>query len=137
MISKFRNEHFFLSNFYPSEIVEDEIKYESVENYFQAMKSDSPIVRKSIGILNPSDAKKAGRRLKINPAEWNAKKDEIMFHALKLKFSNPVLMEKLRATGGCELVEGNTWNDTYWGMCNGKGLNKLGKMLMKIRDEEV
>lgn len=135
MISKFRNEHFFLSNFYPSEIVEDGIEYESIENYFQAMKSDSPMVRKSIGILNPSDAKKAGRRLKINPAEWNAKKDDIMFHALKIKFSNPKLMEMLRATAGEELVEGNTWNDCYWGVCNGKGLNKLGKMLMEIRGQ--
>ena len=26
-----------------------------------------------------------------------------------------------------------TWNDTEWGICNGIGNNKLGKILMRIR----
>lgn len=26
------------------------------------------------------------------------------------------------------------WIDTYWGICNGRGENKLGKILMEIRD---
>ncbi len=34
-----------------------------------------------------------------------------------------------------ELVEGNWWNDTFWGVCNGEGQNNLGKILMKIRKE--
>ena len=34
-----------------------------------------------------------------------------------------------------ELIEGNVWNDTFWGVCNGKGHNHLGKILMKVRDE--
>ena len=34
-----------------------------------------------------------------------------------------------------ELIEGNTWNDTYWGVCNGVGKNTLGQLLMKIREE--
>ena len=33
------------------------------------------------------------------------------------------------------LEEGNTWHDTYWGVCNGKGKNKLGKILMQVREE--
>ena len=34
-----------------------------------------------------------------------------------------------------DLIEGNTWGDTFWGQVDGKGENKLGKLLMKIRDE--
>ncbi len=34
-----------------------------------------------------------------------------------------------------ELIEGNHWNDTFWGICNGNGENNLGKILMKIRHE--
>ena len=34
---------------------------------------------------------------------------------------------------GKELVEGNTWNDTLWGVCEGKGRNILGIILMEIR----
>jgi len=32
------------------------------------------------------------------------------------------------------LIEGNTWGDTYWGVCRGRGSNNLGKLLMKIRE---
>jgi predicted NAD-dependent protein-ADP-ribosyltransferase YbiA (DUF1768 family) len=30
-------------------------------------------------------------------------------------------------------VEGNSWGDTYWGVCKGKGQNKLGHILMQVR----
>ena len=43
-------------------------------------------------------------------------------------------------TGDAELIEGNTWHDNYWGVCscskcNGRGKNRLGKLLMKVREE--
>jgi predicted NAD-dependent protein-ADP-ribosyltransferase YbiA (DUF1768 family) len=47
---------------------------------------------------------------------------------------NPELKEKLLATKDIELVEGNHWHDTYWGVCNGVGENHLGKILMAYRD---
>lgn len=34
-----------------------------------------------------------------------------------------------------ELIEGNYWHDTYWGVCEGVGENHLGKLLMEIRNE--
>lgn len=60
---------------------------------------------------------------------------QVMEKALRLKFQNPELRKKLIATGDKELVEGNPWGDRYWGVCNGSGKNKLGKLLMKIRKE--
>tara|TARA_Y100000296_G_scaffold19348_1_gene23079 strand:+ start:3287 stop:3481 length:195 start_codon:yes stop_codon:yes gene_type:complete len=52
------------------------------------------------------------------------------------KFSqNKELKENLIATAGRELIEGNTWGDTYWGVCNGKGQNILGIILTRIREE--
>lgn len=42
---------------------------------------------------------------------------------------------QLLATGTRYLEETNTWGDTYWGVCEGKGLNMLGKTLMQVRDE--
>lgn len=33
------------------------------------------------------------------------------------------------------LVEGNNWNDTFWGVCRGRGENNLGRILMKVRSE--
>jgi hypothetical protein len=52
---------------------------------------------------------------------------------LAAKFKEPWLRDQLIATGDAELIEGNTWNDTFWGVCNGKGSNFLGKALMDIR----
>ena len=48
---------------------------------------------------------------------------------------NPGLLDKLLATGDAELVEGNTWGDQVWGVCDGVGENHLGKTLMRIRSE--
>ena len=58
-----------------------------------------------------------------------------MYDVVKAKFSIKHLKEMLLATGNEELIEGNLWNDTYWGVCNGKGQNKLGKILMRVREE--
>ena len=44
-----------------------------------------------------------------------------------------LMMEKLILTGDSYLEEGNTWNDRYWGVCNGVGKNKLGEILMQVR----
>jgi predicted NAD-dependent protein-ADP-ribosyltransferase YbiA (DUF1768 family) len=44
-------------------------------------------------------------------------------------------------TGDEELVEGTTWHDNIWGNCscpkckNIPGQNRLGKLLMQIREE--
>lgn len=57
-----------------------------------------------------------------------------MFYLLMKKFNQEPFHSKLIATGDSQLIEGNTWGDTYWGVCRGKGQNKLGKLLMKVRD---
>ena len=59
-----------------------------------------------------------------------------MYNICKLKFiQNPELGKLLLGTKDEELIEGNDWDDTFWGVCNGVGENHLGKTLMKIRDE--
>jgi len=57
-----------------------------------------------------------------------------MYEVVSAKFlQNPPLMFKLIHTDDQELIEGNSWGDTYWGVCRGSGQNKLGKILMAIR----
>ena len=58
-----------------------------------------------------------------------------MYQILKSKFQNPELSKLLLETGDCELIEGNTWGDQFWGVCKGVGENNLGKLLMKVREE--
>ena len=59
-----------------------------------------------------------------------------MYEIVKAKFEqNPKLRDYIICTRNEELVEGNNWNDRYWGVCNGEGYNKLGRILMLVRDE--
>lgn len=59
----------------------------------------------------------------------------VMELLLRQKFQIPELGAKLLSTGSAELVEGNHWGDTFWGVYNKVGHNHLGKLLMKIRSE--
>ena len=54
---------------------------------------------------------------------------------LEQKFAKPELKKLLLATDDMLLVEGNTWGDTYWGVCNGIGFNMLGKLLVELRSQ--
>ena len=58
-----------------------------------------------------------------------------MLIGLYHKFKDPVLRKKLLATGDEHLEEGNYWHDTYWGVCDGVGKNRLGELLMTVRKE--
>lgn len=84
---------------------------------------------------SPNIAKAIGRKVQLRP-HWEEIKDQVMYDGVKAKFSkNPILKAKLLATGDAELIEGNWWNDTYWRVCKGVGYNKLGQILMRVRDE--
>lgn len=68
--------------------------------------------------------------------DWEEVKDDLMYRIVLAKFlQNPSLADALIKTGNAQLIEGNTWGDTYWGMCDSVGENKLGEILMRVRDE--
>ena len=137
MINSFRNEYFFLSNFYPCEITDPltGLTFQNAEAMFQSYKCISLEERERFCNLSAKDAKALGRRVKLRTdLDWNENRDLFMFSTLVAKFTqHPQLMKKLEKTHPHDLVEGNTWNDTYWGVCNGKGENRLGELLMDIR----
>lgn len=146
MISSFTGEYSFLSNFYKCNIEYDGVIYPSVEHYYVAMKID--VDQKLDDILytisdfrlmiskvkTPNQAKRIGRQM-ILRKDWDIHKLVVMNWAVREKFKNYKYAKLLIATGDEELVEGNWWHDTYWGVCNGVGKNHLGKILMKVRDE--
>lgn len=133
-ITEFSGEYSFLSNFYPCTLTYEGITYNSSEAAFQAQKA-SPEDRYRFSLMNPGQSKKEARKLQINVNHWSLVKDQIMLDVVREKFKNPYLSQLLLDTGDSVLIEGNTWNDQYWGVCNGKGLNKLGMVLMTVRDE--
>ena len=135
MITKFRKEFFFLSNFYPCIITYNGITYSTSEAAYQAQKTLDLEERIRFSKLGPYLAKEEGQKLNIRE-DWDEVKLEEMYNICKLKFiQNPELGKLLLGTKDEELIEGNDWDDTFWGVCNGVGENHLGKTLMKIRDE--
>ena len=135
-IKSFRGESAFLSNMSESSFKVGQATYPTVEHFFQAMKTtDSAQRAKILAAKTAGEAKKIGRTVTLRK-NWTQIREEVMETALRAKFQqNPELKKKLLETEGVELIEGNTWGDTFWGQVNGKGSNKLGKLLMKIRDE--
>jgi ribA/ribD-fused uncharacterized protein len=108
--------------------------YKNAEAAFHAQKTFDLSIKEQFQQLDPSQSKKLGRSIDLRK-DWEEVKEEIMEYVIRAKFSDPELQDLLLETGQQELVEGNWWKDTYWGVCNGIGQNKLGKILMKIRDE--
>lgn len=140
MVLGFQKEHRFLSNFHPSPLRWDGLEYPCGENAFQAAKSLDPEVRKTFQTMTPGEAKRAGRKLALRP-DWETAKNQIMLEITRAKFNHPAnwtLRERLIATGIKKLEERNSWGDRIWGTdMNGKGQNRLGKILMEVRQEII
>jgi N-glycosidase YbiA len=91
--------------------------------------------RRIAGLATPSEAKAAGRALEIR-SDWETAKFEVMEVCVRAKFTrHKDLGVQLVATGDALLEEGNTWGDRIWGVFEGQGENRLGKILMKVRSE--
>lgn len=132
-VERFEGPYRFLSNFWPSPIVSNGLLHPTAEHAYQAAKTHDLALRGKISrAVSPSAAKRIGSKVPLRPF-WDDMKIGIMGEILTLKFMYPELMQQLQDTGRLRLVEGNTWDDRFWGECHGQGRNELGKLLMRIR----
>lgn len=137
-ISHFRGEHGFLSNFYFCPINYKGNSFTNSEAVFQSEKTLDTHSKGLFCRCAPEEAKKLGKRIALRP-DWEEVKVGVMRDVLDAKFTqNPSLKQMLLATRERMLVEGNTWNDRYWGaMATPRGVmvgrNMLGRLLMDLR----
>jgi ribA/ribD-fused uncharacterized protein len=171
IIDQFRGKYSFLSNFYIRRILykghwfpSNEHAYhseksfdksyqtqlmvqEEIDRWNRETKIDDPSALKSE--FTAMESKKFGNNKRliqkgIMRNDWFNVSLQIMYDINIAKFTqHKDLQEKLLATKGAVLVEGNYWNDKFWGMCRKDqhdpasewiGENRLGKILMSIRD---
>ena len=133
MINEFRGKYYFLSNFYEAPVTWNGLTYLNNEAAFQSAKTF--LDRECFTNLDPSSAKKLGRKVQLR-SDWENVKDDVMYEICKAKFSqNTELKKRLLSTGNENLEEGNTWGDKIWGTVHGIGENRLGKILMRLREE--
>jgi ribA/ribD-fused uncharacterized protein len=152
VISSFTGDHFFLSNFFRSPVEYQGAIYPTIEHSFQGSKTTYLGLR--VPFQNPAysanEVKKLGRNISLR-SDWEEVKNSIMLEQLRTKFSDEVLCVKLLATGNAFLIEGNIWHDNIWGNCEclsqenprfgtkigcrAQGQNRLGNMLMLVRND--
>jgi ribA/ribD-fused uncharacterized protein len=135
--------YYQFTNFYPAAVIIDEQRWPSTEHYFQAQKFvGTPYLDIVRGMPSAREAFQLSRNPTVSQwrrSDWDAVKDDIMLKALRCKFAQHTdLMNLLWETGEKEIIE-HTANDSYWadGGGPGRGLNKLGKLLMQVRDDIV
>jgi ribA/ribD-fused uncharacterized protein len=139
MISKFQGEFRWLSNFTDVQVEFEGVMYPSVENAYVAAKTHDKVLRSILTKITSAEAKRLGRSIPIR-SDWDEIKYSVMKGLIKQKFSYKWFEEKLLLTGDREIVEGNSWHDNYWGICDcsecfeKSGQNNLGKLLMEIRE---
>jgi hypothetical protein len=137
VISSFTGKYRFLSNFFPCLVVSIRGRVvESVEHAYQMAKTlDKREQTRIASRSSPAAAKAIGRRVQLRP-DWDEIKLAVMMELLTQKFEEESpLAGRLLLTGNSILVEGNTWGDTYWGVCRGQGENWLGRLLMLRRSQ--
>lgn len=136
-IDSFSGDFAFLSNFFSSPIEVEGHTYPTVEHAFQAFKTHNLGERAAIRKAEtPAKAKRMGRNVSLR-SDWESVKIGLMLDFITKKFKDPILKQRLLDTDDAELVEGNTWHDTFWGVDSntGKGKNWLGRLLMEVREE--
>jgi ribA/ribD-fused uncharacterized protein len=132
----------WLSNFWPSPIEVDGQVWPTVEHWFQGAKfltGDSELAERVRCAKTAGVAKKLGKTRSTGfRSDWNSVREEVMLKGLRLKFADGTeLAERLVATGSAELKEKAAW-DSYWGTGRtGKGRNRMGALLMQVRNELI
>ena len=134
----FFGEYRWLSNFHPCRVEVEDMIFPSSEHAYMAMKTRIPEERRPLtveGGLTPGQAKRYGQKVTLQ-SFWDTLKDHYMLVVLRAKFrQSQELAERLLDTGEKRLEETNYWNDRYWGVCWGEGENRLGQLLMQVRQE--
>jgi ribA/ribD-fused uncharacterized protein len=127
-----------LSNYALTPLEIDGRDWQTVEHYFQAMKSENFFEQETIRFApNPKDAKKIASKINIRE-DWDNIKYSIMLKALRVKFREEEMKNLLLSTKERLIYSDNPF-DLIWGTGKlgniGSGQNLLGEALMEIREE--
>jgi ribA/ribD-fused uncharacterized protein len=122
-------------NFHPSPIIIQDEEYDTVEHAYQAYKTLNPVEREYVrNAPTPREAKKRGRHVTLRE-DFPIVRIPLMRLFVLTKFTrHRRCRQVLTLSHDAIIQEGNWWGDTFWGICNGKGENNLGIILMEVRN---
>ena len=143
-ITKFEGEYACFHNYFMCKVIFDEQDFRNSEAAYQAQKYAKQKSRNIYRTMAPSTAHLRGQKIKPLRPKWDEVKDELMHKVVFEKFyQNEKIRDILLSTGDEEIINENDYHDNYWGVCtcekcreeNIEGQNKLGKILMQVREE--
>lgn len=126
------------SNFAPFPVRLKGKTWQTTEHYYQAQKFESSAYQEKIRkATRPKEAAQLGRsRKELIVKNWDSKRDQVMYEALRAKFTQHEALKILLLETADKILIEHSKKDNYWGDGgDGKGKNKLGKLLMKVRGE--
>ena len=132
--------YYEFTNFYSAPFELDGHVWPTSEHYFQAKKFTDPdlqaLVRSQRTPLGAFQLVRYPQYASRVRADWMQVRDDAMYRAVRAKFTqNPRLRDLLLGTGDLPIFE-HTNQDRYWGDGgNGTGVNMLGQILMRVREE--
>lgn len=139
MIYKFREKYGWLSNMATCRVVVYGKTFESVENAYMYLKKPDDKEWGEFCMKNPPNkVKTASKDIEIRN-DWEDVKLKVMYNLLIQKYTTEPFKTKLLETGNENIVEGNYWNDKFWGVdlkeTPNIGENWLGRLIMDIRNK--
>lgn len=157
MITRFRGEHFYLSNMFPLETYIETnlgLLVPTSEHVYMADRFVDEDIQREVALARGEEddirvykdglaAKQLAHEYIAAGAsqlpEWQIACLGVMHSAILRKFrANAGIRAFLLGTGSELIVEGNTWEDRFWGVDppgSDNGKNNLGKILMQVREE--
>ena len=144
-------ENGFLSNWYLSEFVIDDIKFSSMEQYMMFQKAkyfhDEIIAKEILETDDVSIIKQLGRKVSnYNESYWNGIRQIVIYEGLHAKFSQNNNLKKLLLETKDAILAECALKDRIWGigltmddpkrfdMDKWNGQNLLGYALMMVRE---
>lgn len=140
------------SQWHPSRFTVDGQRFNSAEQYMMYGKAmlfgDDEVAGQILRAVSPRQQKSLGRKVRgFDDERWCREREDIVYRGNHAKFTqNAHLRAELMATGDTELVEASP-TDLIWGVgmaednplihdpANWQGLNLLGKVLTRLRDD--
>jgi ribA/ribD-fused uncharacterized protein len=138
---KFYTPEFYVFNNFSAHAIEFRGKlYPTCEHAYQAAKCTDPQGQEAIrNARSPLQAKKLTNEVykAARDPDWGNKKVAVVEEILRVKFAqHPEAQQALRESGSEDIVEDSP-TDYFWGVgADGSGQNMLGKLWMKLRDEQ-
>jgi predicted NAD-dependent protein-ADP-ribosyltransferase YbiA (DUF1768 family) len=140
-IKGFTGNHRFLALNYPLDktIIEKvgpvKFRYPTLRKAYHAHRTDDLTLKEMIIQHNSNLDPATVVPIEKERDDWYKLRERVMYRLLKLKFGNVGLRTRLLETGDAMLINLDN-RDLFWGQdVNGKGENRLGVLIMRLRDE--